>query len=184
MSYANHLILYSAHLPYLIQSPHYEVTALCNSSVKSAEDSIKRHGLPASTKAYGSPEDIANDPNVDLVVCSVRVDRHYALTMPSIKVGKAVFVEWPLGSSLQQAEEILAAAKESGSKTIVGLQSRPSPFIQKIKNLVETKRVGELLSSNLTYVTGMAGDESPLTIEFVVRKISPDLSRRAGFDMS
>ncbi|KAF2024167.1 NAD-P-binding protein [Setomelanomma holmii] len=160
----------SAHLPYLLKSPHYNITALCNSSVKSAEAAIQRHNLPPSTKAYGSPEDVANDPNVDLVVCSVRVDRHYALTMPSLEAGKAVFVEWPLGSNLQQAEEMLAAAKKRGSKTIVGLQSRPSPFIQKVKELVQTNAVGEILSSSVTYISGMPGDVSPLSIEYVARK--------------
>ncbi|KAH7088081.1 NAD-P-binding protein [Paraphoma chrysanthemicola] len=160
----------SAHLPYLIQSPHYEITALCNSSVESAEAAIKRHKLPPSTKAYGSPEDLAKDPNVDIVVCSVRVDRHYALTMPSLKTGKAVFVEWPLGSNLQQAEEMLAAAKQSGSKTIVGLQSRPSPFIQKVKELVETKHVGELVSSNLVYVSGTTAEVGPPGIDYLIKK--------------
>jgi predicted dehydrogenase len=178
IDYNSHVLIYcSAHLPYLIQSPHYEITALCNSSVKSAEAAIKRHSLPSSTKAYGSPEELAKDPNVDLVVCSVRVDRHYALTMPALKAGKAAFVEWPLGSNLQQAEEMLAAAKNSGSQTIVSLQSRISPYIQKVKNLVESKRVGELLSSNLTYVSGTPGDVSPPGIDYLVC-VTPEPSIR------
>ena len=148
----------SAHLPYLLQSPHYEITALCNSNVKSAEAAIARHGLAASTKAYGNPGDIANDPDVDLVVCSVRVDRHHQLIMPSLMAGKAAFVEWPLASNLKQAEEMLAAGKNSGSKTIVGLQSRANPLVQKVKELVETKAIGGILSSNLTFALGMPGN--------------------------
>jgi predicted dehydrogenase len=151
----------SAHLPYLIKSPHYEITALCNSSVESAKTAIERHGLPLTTKAYGSPEDLARDPNVDLVVCCVRVDRHHALTMPSLQAGKAVFVEWPLAANTNQASEMLAAAQKSGSKTIVGLQSRANPVVQKIKHLVANKAIGELVSSNLTFAMGMAGDTNP-----------------------
>jgi predicted dehydrogenase len=160
----------SAHLPYLLKSPHYEITALCNTSVKSAEIAIKRHGLPPSIKAYGDPEDIAKDPNVDLVVCCVRVDRHHQLMMPSLKAGKAAFVEWPLASNLQQAEEMLAAAQKSGSKTIMGLQSRASPTIQKIKNLVETKVIGEVLSSNLTFAIDMPGDSHPTALDYTAEK--------------
>ncbi|KAF2819023.1 NAD(P)-binding protein [Ophiobolus disseminans] len=148
----------SAHLPYLLQSPHYEVTALCNSTVKSAEAAIARHGLSSSTKAYGNPDDIANDPNVDLVVVSVCVDRHHRLIMPALKAGKAAFVEWPLASNLQQAEEMLAAAKQSGSKTIVGLQSRANPLVQKVKELVDTEVIGDLLSSDITFALGWPGD--------------------------
>jgi predicted dehydrogenase len=83
--------------------------------------------LPASTKTYGSPEDLAKDPDIDLVVCNVRVDRHYKVMMPILQAGKNAYVEWPLGANLQQAEEMLAAAQKSGSKTIVGLQARNSP---------------------------------------------------------
>ena len=160
----------SAHLPYLLASPHYEVVALCNSSVESAQAAVKRHSLPSSTKAYGNPEDLAQDPDVDLVVCCVRVDRHYALMMPSINAGKDVFVEWPLASNLQQAEEMQAAAKKSGSKTIVGLQARPSPFTQKVKELVKSKAIGDLLSSNLYYDIGYPGDVEPPATDYMTKK--------------
>jgi predicted dehydrogenase len=72
---------------------------------------------------------------------------------------------------------MLAAAKNSGSQTIVSLQSRISPYIQKVKNLVESKRVGELLSSNLTYVSGTPGDVSPPGIDYLVC-VTPELSIR------
>lgn len=161
---------YSAHLPYFLKSPHYEVTALCNSSVKSADAAIKRHNLPSSTKAYASAADFAKDPNIDLVVCCVRVDKHHDAIMPALQAGKAAFVEWPLASNLQQAEELLAAAKKNDSKTIVGLQSRASPVIQKVKELVSTKAIGELISSNFTFAVGMPGDTSTVAAEYLADK--------------
>ena len=77
-----------AHLPYLKASPHYKIVAVLNSSTKSSHASIDAHGLGPEAKAYGDPESLARDPNVDLVVCSVRVDRHSALIKPSIEAGK------------------------------------------------------------------------------------------------
>jgi predicted dehydrogenase len=52
----------AAHLPFLqlIQSK-YIIIALCNSSVAAARSAIEAYKLPASTKAYGNPEDLAND---------------------------------------------------------------------------------------------------------------------------
>lgn len=72
----------------------YEIVAVANSTVESSQKSIDFHKLPATTKAYGSPEDIAADPNVELVVVSVEVRKHYQLAMPALKHKKAVFVEW------------------------------------------------------------------------------------------
>ncbi|KAK4065164.1 uncharacterized protein Triagg1_8603 [Trichoderma aggressivum f. europaeum] len=45
----------SAALPTFVLSPHYEIVALCNSSVEAAEKSIKHHKLAPSTKAYVWP---------------------------------------------------------------------------------------------------------------------------------
>jgi hypothetical protein len=61
------------HLSYLssdLGRQSYTVTALCNSSVAAAEKAIAHFGLPSSTKAYGSPRDLAADPDIDLVVVS------------------------------------------------------------------------------------------------------------------
>lgn len=90
--------------------------------------------------------------------------------MPALKAGKAAFVEWPLASNLQQAEEMLAAAKKSGSKTLVGLQSRASPVIQKIKELVSTKAIGELVSSNFNFAVGMPGDSNTVAAAYLAEE--------------
>jgi len=55
----------SAHFPYLMASNgKYEIKALCNSSKESAQKAIDGFNLPPTTKAYGNPQDLANDPQV------------------------------------------------------------------------------------------------------------------------
>ncbi|KAL7788408.1 NAD(P)-binding protein [Trichoderma afarasin] len=97
-----------------------------------AEKSIKYHKLAPSTKAYGNPEDIANDPDVDLVVVSVH---------------KQVFCEWPLGISAVQAGDIVKLAERENVKTAVGLQLRVDPIIKKVKQLIETGVIGRVTST-------------------------------------
>jgi predicted dehydrogenase len=138
-----------AHLPYLKNTSKYEIVALCNSSVESAQAAIKAHGLPSSVKAYGSSEDLAADSNVQLVVCCIRVDKHYDTVMPALKAGKDVFCEWPLAKDSMQAEEMTALAKDKGVRTFVGLQSPFSPLLQKIKQIIDSEKVGKVLSSTL-----------------------------------
>jgi len=47
----------NAHLPYL-QGPHsrFKIVAVCNSSIESAQNSIKLLKLAETTKAYGNPQ--------------------------------------------------------------------------------------------------------------------------------
>ena len=144
-----------AHLPGLLSSPNHKIVALANSTISSAQNSIKYHNLPSDVKAYGSPEDLAADPDVDLIVCSVIVTKHYMLTKPALLAGKDVYVEWPLGATTAEAEELTALAKEKGVKTVVGVQARADPLVVKIKELVDSGKIGKVISS--TVVGAFAG---------------------------
>ncbi|KAL8740844.1 MAG: hypothetical protein Q9190_006495, partial [Brigantiaea leucoxantha] len=129
-------------------SNHYTLTAVGTSSPESAQAAAKSHGIPVE-KAYSKPEDLANDPDVDMVVVSVKVHMHYGLTMPALKAKKDVFVEWPLGNDLAEAEELAALAKKQGVKTIVGLQARLNPAMVKVKEIVDSGALGRIVSTTI-----------------------------------
>ena len=120
-----------AHLPFLRESPHYKIVGLLNPIVQSAEASIAYHDLGPDVKAYGSPEALANDENVDLVVVSVNVQKHHAIAKPLLLAGKKLYVEWPLGANSREAEELTELAKVKNIQTVVGLQARASIIVQK-----------------------------------------------------
>ena len=139
----------NAHLPYLTSSQYgYIIFALCNSSVAAARAAIEAFKLPASTKAYGNPVDLANDSDIDLVVCTTRVDVHYETIKPSLLKGKNVYCEWPLAQNSEAAEELANIAKETQARTMIGLQGQVSPVVLKTKSLIASGRIGRILSGN------------------------------------
>lgn len=148
----------SAHLPYLL-SPlgrsKYQIVALCNSSAAAARASIAHFGFdPASTRAYGDPAELAADPDVDLVVCSTRVDVHFDTVRPSVEAGKAVFVEWPLAQDLAKVRELVELSREKGGKGMVGLQGRLAVVVKRAKALIEEGRIGKVVSSEFLAAGG------------------------------
>jgi len=161
----------NAHLPFLKISPDYEIVALCNSTVQSAKEAITLYNLPDTVKAYGDPQDLANDKDVDLVVCSVRVDRHLETISPALKAGKDVFVEWPLGASASQARELLKLKKEGGvKKAVVGLQARRAPIVHKVKELIDAGKIGKVLSSTWSGTAGALGLDATQAYEYIGRR--------------
>lgn len=137
-----------AHLPRLIASPSYEIVALCNSTLESTKAAIVAHNLPATTKAYDSYNDLAADPDVDLYVVSTRADNHLEGTVPALKKGKNVFVEWPLAATTEDAREMANLAKQQGVRTMIGFQGRMSPSVRKVKELVNSGVLGDIHSVN------------------------------------
>ena len=104
---------------------------MATSSTTTAKAAAKAYGI-SEKKAYGSPEDIANDKDVDMVAVSVKVPLHHQLTMPALKAKKDVFVEWPLAANVAQAEEMTALAQKQGVKNLVGLQARQQAVVLKV----------------------------------------------------
>ena len=138
------------HLPYLL-SPlgrsHYELVALLNSSVEAAQAAKKTFNLDPSVKCYGDPNALAADPDVDLVVCNTRVDVHIPTTEPSLRAGKAVFIEWPLAENLERAVSLTGNQRIDNS--IIGLQGRVAPITLKLKEVLVSGRIGRVLSSEI-----------------------------------
>jgi predicted dehydrogenase len=86
-----------------------------------------------------------------LVVCSINVANHSSAISPSLKAGKNVYVEWPLGSSLSDAQTLLNLKNSHGVKLAnVGLQARQAPIIRKVKEIIEEGKIGGVLSSTWT----------------------------------
>lgn len=155
----------AAHLPYLLSArgrEKYQIVALCNSSVEAAKRAIEAFKLPPDTKAYGDPQAVADDKDIDLVVVSTRVDVHYSTALPSVKAGKSVFVEWPLAHDVAHAKELVEAAKVSGGRTLVGHQGREAPPIVKLRQLLEQGSIGKILSSEIRAFGGSVDREALL----------------------
>lgn len=136
------------HLAALSSSPHYKIVALCNSTAEKARKSIEHHKLDPATKAYGSAEELAQDPDVDLVVVSVHVDKHYSLVKPALVNKKNVFVEFPLSASYPEVEELVKLVQQGNVKSIVGAQARGNPAFVKVRELVTSKAIGDVTSTS------------------------------------
>jgi predicted dehydrogenase len=150
----------AAHLPPLLTPTgrsKITITALLNSSVDAAKASIQQYKLPANTKAYGSPEELAADPDVDLVICNTRVDKHYEVIIPSVRAGKDVYVEWPIAANKEHIDDLVEAARKSGSRVAVGLQRRWAPPVLKLKQILNggNGELGKILSSTVQAYGGI-----------------------------
>ncbi|KAJ9614594.1 hypothetical protein H2200_002731 [Cladophialophora chaetospira] len=156
----------TSHLPSLLRSPHYQITALQNSSKTSARKAVEKYNLPGEVACYGDIESLVRDPDVDLVVVSVKTPEHYRLTKPALEAKKAVFVEWPLGANLKQAEELTAFAKSQNVKNVIGLQGRQNPSIVRAKQLVAEGKLGNIVGTTMVAYGVIMGEVTPVALEY------------------
>src|SRR5213596_3118658 len=123
----------SAHIPALRALPNYEIRALSAHSAESARALGEAFEVSA---VFSDHEQMVTQPEIDLVVVTVKVPRHRELVAAALDADKAVYCEWPLGRDLDDARAMAAMAAERGVRTVVGLQGRQAPAIEFVQELL------------------------------------------------
>lgn len=100
------------------------------------------------TKGYTDYEELLKDPEIEAVSVCVPTTHHYAVVMEAIKQGKHVLVEKPIAFTLEEAEEMIEAAKEKGVILATGHVERFNPAVQKAKELIENDVIGDIVSAS------------------------------------
>ena len=136
-----------SHFPALLASPDIEFTAVCTTRPESAEEARLTFGAKL---AFHDFREMVVSPEIDAVAVVVRVPSHYEPTKAAIEAGKHVFTEWPLGQNTAEAEELATMARDRGVQTAVGLQSRVSPALLYVRELIQDGYVGEVLSCHVS----------------------------------
>ncbi len=123
-----------------------EVVAVCDTykgNLARAKDRVQTMG-GNSPKTYDDYLQVLADPNVDAVVISTPEHLHFPMFMAAIKAGKNIYVEKPLAHTIEQGEEMLAAAKKAGKVIQVGTQNRSNSLYQRAKEMVEQGMIGDI----------------------------------------
>src|SRR5438270_3258689 len=136
----------TAHIPALRALPNYEVRALSAHSAESARAAGEVFGVGA---VFSDHEQMVTQPDIDLVVVTVKVPHHRELVSAAIAAGKGVYCEWPLGRDLDDARAMAALAARHDVRTVVGLQARQAPAIEFVQELLSDGYVGEVLSTTM-----------------------------------
>jgi len=90
-------------------------------------------------------EALLRQPDVDAVAICTPLHTHHALASAALTAGKHVLVEKPLADSVERSEELVAQAEAAGLVLQVDHTFVYSGAVQKIRSIVESGTLGELL---------------------------------------
>lgn len=123
-----------------------EFHSIATASGVSALDVGKQFGFK---NAVSAADEVISDADINLVVVGTRHDTHADLAYRVLAAGKHVFVEKPLALDDEELDAVLAAARDSSGRLIVGFNRRFAPLAVAAKEL-------------------FAGRQSPLSIVYRV----------------
>jgi predicted dehydrogenase len=142
----------------LLLSENSVLYAVASRDIKKAKDFGKQYH---SVKYFGSYEDLAKDPNIDIVYISTPHALHFHNTMMCLKSGKSVLCEKPMGMNAQQVKEMMDEAQSRKLFLMEGLWTRFIPATEKFIELLEHKVIGDILFIRADF--GFQADFDPVS---------------------
>ena len=118
-----------------------ELVAVMRRNGKLAKDYAKRHNV---FKWYDDAQRLINDPDVNAVYVSTPPSSHKEYTIMAAKAGKPVYVEKPMALNSRECEEMIESCKSAGVPLYVAYYRRALERFLKIKELIDTKTIGEV----------------------------------------
>ena len=101
------------------------------------------------TKAYKDYDEMILDENVDVVCICTPNGTHADCAIKALEKNKHVVLEKPIAISVESANEIIKASEKTGAMLTVISQLRFSENITRVKELLNKKALGEILSCDL-----------------------------------
>ena len=98
-----------------------------------------------------SHETIIEHPEIDIVIVCTPNYLNKQLTIRSLDAGKHVFCEKPPCFNASEAQEVIEAEKRSGLKLMYGFNHRHHDSIIRMKELIDSGELGEVLWSRGRY---------------------------------
>lgn len=115
------------------------IAAVGSRSVARSKEFAGKFGVPA---AYGSYEELAAAPDIDIVYVATPHNFHHSAALLALEAGKHVLIEKPIGLNADQARDIAARAGSAGVFAAEALWSFFLPKFDVIRQILEAGTLG------------------------------------------
>lgn len=96
-------------------------------------------------RAYGSYEEMLDDPQIDVVYNPLPNHLHARWTIRALEAGKNVLLEKPFALTQAEVQAVTEAAHRTGKVVAEAFMYRHHPQTQKVQELVQEGAIGDLL---------------------------------------
>ena len=119
-----------------------DLVALCNRTRSKAEQKAAEFGIPRVMTL----EELAADPEIELVVNLTPPGNHYEVTRRMLEAGKHVYSEKVFTTDLAQAQELAQLAKDKGLYLGVAPDTVLGASVQTARRILDTGLIGRVTS--------------------------------------
>jgi predicted dehydrogenase len=116
---------------------------------EAAQNNVNKYYQDTGCAAYNDFRELIGRDDIDVVLVATPDHWHVLVALAAVKAGKDVYVEKPLGISLEQDQALRAAVHRHGRVFQFGTQQRSSRDFRFACELVRNGRIGKLHTTNV-----------------------------------
>ncbi len=128
-------------IPAMQRGTRSQVVAIASRSLPTAKKAARTLGIPV---AYGSYEELFNDPEIEAVYNPLPNHLHVPWTIRAAEAGKHVLCEKPIALSASEARTLLDVRARTGVQIGEAFMVRNHPQWRAVRDLVGSGRIGDL----------------------------------------
>ena len=164
-------IMRGSHLLTLQDHAQAELAAAGNLRPESLQRLAAEFRIP---KTYTDFAAMAADRDIDAVVIALPNFLHAPVTIQMLEAGKHVLCEKPMAMSVAEGERMISAARQSGSKLMIGHMWRFDREIVWLRNLVASGKLGRIfkVKSHEVLIYDLYGEDPPTNSWLVDRSLA------------
>ncbi|MBQ3052750.1 MAG: Gfo/Idh/MocA family oxidoreductase [Clostridia bacterium] len=121
-----------------------EILAICDIEPDCMEEKALKFELSNDIKRYTDYREMLEKEKPELVAIATESGKHATIALDCIEAGCNIIVEKPIALSIEDATNIIEAARKKGVKVCANHQNRFNKSIKKIRDAYEKKRFGKL----------------------------------------
>jgi xylose dehydrogenase (NAD/NADP) len=124
-------------------SANAEIAAISSRDKGTATQYAQELEIP---KAYGSYQEVLDDPDIDAVINPLPNSMHCEWTVRAAKAGKHILCEKPFAVTVAEAQQMIDAARANGVLLMEGFTQRFLPQARYVRDLVDSGKIGTIRS--------------------------------------
>jgi predicted dehydrogenase len=138
-----------------LQASGLTVSAVGSRSNEKAAAFAKRFQIP---NAHGSYEDLAADPDVDIIYVATPHPQHVDTALLALEAGKHVLVEKPFTLNAREARQLVEKARAKNLVVLEAMWTRFLPHMKRIHEIIHAGTIGELRSVSAEHLQFLPTD--------------------------
>lgn len=111
----------------------------------------------ASVKQYADADELIADPEVEMVDICLPTPAHVMFAIKALEAGKHVLIEKPLARKAEDAERLIAAAKDAPGLAMCAMCMRFWPGWDWLKQAIDNQTYGKVLAAHFHRLTSHPG---------------------------